>query len=103
MKLYIDTRSRENIIISILKNGEVFYSTQSDSHDVTPESALALIEGALNDSSIKTSELKEIFVEVGPGSYTGVRVGVSIANSLSFALGIPVNKKSISDIALPEY
>ena len=37
----------------------------------------------------------EIEVDRGPGSYTGIRVGVSVANALGFALNIPVNGKKM--------
>lgn len=37
--------------------------------------------------------LKGIEVETGPGSFTGIRVGVSVANALGYSLGIPVNGK----------
>ncbi|HBQ51259.1 TPA: hypothetical protein DD690_04750 [Candidatus Daviesbacteria bacterium] len=40
-------------------------------------------------------KLKAIEVETGPGSFTGLRVGVSVANALGFALNIPVNEKKI--------
>ena len=40
-------------------------------------------------------ELEGIEVETGPGSFTGLRVGVSVANALGFALGIPVNGKKV--------
>ena len=39
--------------------------------------------------------LEGIEVETGPGSFTGLRVGVSVANALGYSLGIPVNGKKI--------
>ena len=40
-------------------------------------------------------DLKEVEVEIGPGSFTGLRVGVSVANALGYSLNIPVNGKKI--------
>jgi len=39
--------------------------------------------------------LEGIEVETGPGSFTGLRVGVSVANALGFSLGISVNGKKM--------
>jgi tRNA threonylcarbamoyladenosine biosynthesis protein TsaB len=47
----------------------------------------------LSEADLKKSDLNEIKVATGPGSYTGLRVGVAVANALAFALGIPVNGK----------
>ena len=40
-------------------------------------------------------DLDGIEVETGPGSFTGLRVGVSVANALGFELDIPVNGKKL--------
>lgn len=44
----------------------------------------------LKESKISPSDLTKIIVCSGPGSFTGIRVGVSLAQALGFALGIPV-------------
>lgn len=52
--------------------------------------ALFLIDKFLSHHQKSARDLKAIAVYNGPGSYTGVRVGVTIANALSFSLNIPV-------------
>ncbi|MFA6963910.1 MAG: tRNA (adenosine(37)-N6)-threonylcarbamoyltransferase complex dimerization subunit type 1 TsaB [Patescibacteria group bacterium] len=54
------------------------------------EELLSNIERILKDAGKKKSDLSAIVVNPGPGPYTGVRVGVSVANSLAFSLDIPV-------------
>lgn len=44
----------------------------------------------LKDAGIKVSELEAISVSKGPGSYTGLRIGVSAAKGISYASGIPL-------------
>ncbi|TLS35279.1 tRNA (adenosine(37)-N6)-threonylcarbamoyltransferase complex dimerization subunit type 1 TsaB [Pseudalkalibacillus caeni] len=48
------------------------------------------IEEIMEEVSVKPSELDRIVVANGPGSYTGVRIGVSIAKTLAWSLGIPL-------------
>lgn len=48
------------------------------------------IETLLRDCDVKASELDKIIVAKGPGSYTGVRIGVTIAKTLAWTLNIPL-------------
>jgi len=48
------------------------------------------IEELLNSCQMKFNELDAISVSKGPGSYTGLRIGVSTAKGLAYALGIPL-------------
>lgn len=56
---------------------------------------LNLITKLLKKTKLDLKDLDEIKVETGPGSFTGIRVGVSVANALGFALNIPVNGKKM--------
>jgi tRNA threonylcarbamoyladenosine biosynthesis protein TsaB len=49
-----------------------------------------LIADVVKESRIEMAELGAIVVDVGPGLFTGLRVGVTTAKTLAFALGIPV-------------
>lgn len=49
-----------------------------------------LIEECINEAGIKKSDLSAIAVGMGPGSYTGLRVGLSTAKGLAYALNIPI-------------
>ncbi|WP_299682513.1 tRNA (adenosine(37)-N6)-threonylcarbamoyltransferase complex dimerization subunit type 1 TsaB [uncultured Dokdonia sp.] len=48
------------------------------------------IENVLDEAKIDKKELTAIAVSKGPGSYTGLRIGVSAAKGLCYALGIPL-------------
>ncbi|MCL6517493.1 tRNA (adenosine(37)-N6)-threonylcarbamoyltransferase complex dimerization subunit type 1 TsaB [Alicyclobacillus sp.] len=52
------------------------------------------LKGLLQASGVAPGDLREIIVGVGPGSYTGVRIGVAAAKAMAAALGIPVRPVS---------
>jgi tRNA threonylcarbamoyladenosine biosynthesis protein TsaB len=54
------------------------------------ESILPLIEEALARAGWNRTQLDRIAVGAGPGSFTGLRVGIAIAQGLSEGLGIPL-------------
>ncbi len=48
------------------------------------------VEKLMKDVNVKPSELDRIIVAKGPGSYTGVRIGLATAKTMAWALDIPV-------------
>ncbi len=54
------------------------------------ERLLAAVDRLLQDAGWTPRTLEAIAVAVGPGSFTGLRIGVSTAKGLAFSLGIPV-------------
>jgi tRNA threonylcarbamoyladenosine biosynthesis protein TsaB len=52
--------------------------------------AMPAIESLLQDCDMNAKDLNKIVVAHGPGSYTGVRIGVTIAKTLAWALNIPL-------------
>ena len=56
----------------------------------------------LDERGLKTSDLDAVCVGRGPGSYTGLRVGVSTAKGLCFGAGIPLLSAGTLDILVQE-
>ena len=54
------------------------------------ERLMTLVEEAVSKSSLSLNLLHAIAVSEGPGSYTGLRIGVSTAKGLAFGLGVPL-------------
>jgi tRNA threonylcarbamoyladenosine biosynthesis protein TsaB len=48
------------------------------------------IKDILDESSIELSDLGGLLAYRGPGSFTGLRIGITVANALAFALQIPI-------------
>jgi len=51
---------------------------------------LPAVEYLMQRSAVNKGELTAVFVCIGPGSYTGLRVGIASAKGLAFALGLPI-------------
>lgn len=54
------------------------------------ENLTLLIESVLSEAGISTDSLAAVSISSGPGSYTGLRIGVSTAKGLCYALKIPL-------------
>jgi len=88
--LFIDTTSNTEIIVALIideKRDEVKRVLEQQKAQVL----LPIIDELLCKHGLTLQDLDIIEVNRGPGSFTGVRVGVSVANALSYVLGIPVN------------
>lgn len=60
-------------------------------------------EFLLSIQNLRLEDIQAIEIYPGPGSYTGLRVGFAIANTLGYMLHIPVNGKVYPQMALPTY
>ena len=60
-------------------------SDRRQAHELLPR-LLELIEGA----GLALAECRAIAVGLGPGSFTGLRVGLSIAKGIAFSVGVPI-------------
>lgn len=88
MKLYIDTSDSEKIIVGL--DSERF---ESKAKQRASQRLLPFIEEVLKKKKKTVKEITEIQVNSGPGSFTGLRVGVAVANTLGWVLKVPVNGK----------
>lgn len=87
-KLFIDTSSNQKTIVQL--DGKKLEKDSSVWHS---QVVLPMIKKLLGKKGLKS--IKEVEVNTGPGSFTGLRVGVAIAQALSYALRIPVNNPEI--------
>lgn len=98
--LFIDTSAIDTARVRLVIDGKSFQKVR-ESRTLKSQTLLPLIEELLNEHHVKLSDITEIEVHIGSGSFTGVRVGCSVANALGLLLHIPVNGKR--DIATPVY
>ena len=95
--LFIDTHSNK-IILVLYKDNKILVKKEVEtkqSHSVT---TMPILIETLRDANIDIKAVKEILVVNGPGSFTGVRIGVTIAKTLAFTLQIPI--KTLSSLLI---
>ena len=100
--LILDTADNKKILVGLSINGKEDITTEKITSNRT-QIILPMIDEILKKHSLKPEDLSEIRINTGPGSFTGLRVGLAIANALSFALKIPINGKKVGEIILPIY
>lgn len=76
--------------VSLAENGVELFSRELDQGFTHAENLHGFITEVLNQAGLQAKQLSAIAVSKGPGSYTGLRIGVSTAKGLAYALGIPL-------------
>ncbi|HNS30964.1 MAG TPA: tRNA (adenosine(37)-N6)-threonylcarbamoyltransferase complex dimerization subunit type 1 TsaB [Tenuifilaceae bacterium] len=92
MSLILSIESGTNTCSVALSNGEKLIDC-IESHDQEYNHAKQLtqfIEAILKNTGTDTGQLEAVAVSKGPGSYTGLRIGVSVAKGMCYALNIPL-------------
>ena len=88
--LNIETATK-NCSVSIAANGKTLVCKEISELGYSHAEKLHLfIQDVIQEAAISFSQLSAIAVSQGPGSYTGLRIGVSAAKGLSYALQIPL-------------
>ncbi len=90
--LYIDTHFT-NLVIALLLDGKVIDKEVLESNKHS-ENTINLIKEVLDNNKVSIDNVKEIIVINGPGSFTGVRIGVVVAKIMGYCKNIPI--KAIS-------
>jgi tRNA threonylcarbamoyladenosine biosynthesis protein TsaB len=88
-ELILDT-STDLCIIALVLEGQVQLEHMFAHANQLAQNLLISIQEVMEKSGLPLSALSSIALGIGPGSYTGTRVGAAIAKSLAFGLGIQV-------------
>jgi tRNA threonylcarbamoyladenosine biosynthesis protein TsaB len=103
MKLYIDSSKIEEVIVKLISEDfEEIVLTKTKTVKGS-QVILPTIQNVLAKKKKSLKDITEIELYEGEGSYTGLRVGASIANSLSYALSLPINAHKIGVFVYPSY
>ena len=91
ISLFLDTCSH-NIIVAILENNKVIYSKIEKNDNQLSEKLLPYIEEGFIKINKSVHDIDTIYVVNGPGSFTGIRIGVTVAKVMAWGL----NKKIVT-------
>lgn len=76
--------------IAFAKNEQLIAECRLNVHRVHSEKLVPLIDQLSQDAQIDLNQLELIAISAGPGSFTGLRIGMAAAKGLAFALGCPL-------------
>jgi len=80
-----------NCSVTLSENESVIAFREDKSKDYSHAERLhVFIEEVLKEGQVGLNEISAIAISKGPGSYTGLRIGVSAAKGICYALGIPL-------------
>lgn len=91
--LAIDT-SNHTLGIALVKDSTVIGESITYLKKNHSLRAMPTVEALMKECGVVPSELSKIVVAKGPGSYTGVRIGVTLAKTLAWTLSIPISAVS---------
>jgi tRNA threonylcarbamoyladenosine biosynthesis protein TsaB len=100
--LIIDTSNNKKVKVG-LRVDDKEEVLERESTTWKSQAVLPLIVELLNTHSLHLPDLTAIEVNEGPGSFTGLRVGAAIANTLGIWLKVPINGNPIGKIVEPKY
>ncbi len=94
--LGIDTTNKY-LVVSIFNDEEILYFYQEEANRNVSENLNLEIDKAFKKLNIKPKDLTAVVVTRGPGSFTGVRIGLSVAKVLAMILNIDLYSVSSND------
>lgn len=87
--LFINTCT-DNVCLALLKDKKkIFVHEQTYNRDMSKH-LLYQLNKLFTDNDLTVSDLTNIVCAVGPGSFTGIRMGITVAKTLAYALDIPI-------------
>lgn len=97
MKLFLNTTSFDNAVIGIKETGAVVAEREVLAGKSLSQNLLKEIDLLLGENNFIINEVTAIEVATkSQNSFTGTRVGISVANTLGYALGVPVNGEKLA-------
>lgn len=86
--IYIDTHF-VNLVLALFKGDKLLDKRVLDSNKHS-ENTIPLFSKLLEDNNVSVDDIRKIIVINGPGSFTGVRIGIVLAKILAYTKNIPV-------------
>ena len=81
----------------VWRDGDVLAESATHARSVAAQRVLADIDRLMGETGVAPADLDLVVAGTGPGTFTGLRIGLAAARALGFALGIPVKGVSTLD------
>ena len=104
ISLFIDT-STKNVSISIIKDNKILSLISKDIPNMHSKYTTKYIKDCLDEAKLDANDVDNIMVVNGPGSFTGVRIGVTIAKTYGYLIKkdiTPISSLKMLAISSPE-
>jgi tRNA threonylcarbamoyladenosine biosynthesis protein TsaB len=88
MRLVALETSTPRLSVALIEAGQVVLSRSEDALDRHAERTLPLLEALLSEAGWSRASLERVAAGIGPGGFTGIRIGLALATGLTLALGI---------------
>ena len=88
--LFINSDPVDDLLLALIKGDNILEVVAFDGQVGLNEQLLMQIDKLLNNHDIKKEQLKLIAVKTGGGTFSSLRTAIATANSLGYALNIPV-------------
>ena len=89
MKILALETSAKAVSAAVSENGRILAAGYQDTGLTHSRTLMPIVEHILKNTDLKLSDMDAIAVAVGPGSFTGIRIGVSAAKGLAFSVDKP--------------
>ena len=89
MKILALETSARAVSAAVSENGRILTSGYQDTGLTHSRTLMPIVEHILKNADLKPADMDAIAVAVGPGSFTGIRIGVAAAKGLALALDKP--------------
>ncbi len=120
MILAIRTDKPEAELYLLKEDGVIIDQYVWTAHRELSNTLLSKIENILSKNSRELTDIIQVIVYKGPGSFTGLRIGITVANTLGYVLAVPVlggqgegwlaaeqgdslPQKELSNLVIPNY
>ena len=103
----------------LINNGKVASELKWEAHRELADTLLLKINELLKSKNITQDDIKGIIMHTGEGSFTGLRIGTTVANAMAYSLNIPIaaakggewirsgleaiESAKVGDLVVPEY
>ncbi|MDO5568526.1 MAG: tRNA (adenosine(37)-N6)-threonylcarbamoyltransferase complex dimerization subunit type 1 TsaB [bacterium] len=87
--IFIDT-SNQDVSIALIKGDKVIDKLTEDTNNKHSKILIPYIKDMLTKNNIEPKNINKVMVVNGPGSFTGIRIGLTVAKTIGYVLNIPV-------------